>query len=96
MIHLDRAIHGMAPVGDPRTMRPVLDQPGLESTGTAGPAGEGASHGETSSFSIADRFGNLVSVTHSVNGTFGSGIVVEGGGFVLTIGCRAFIWMKAT
>ena len=39
--------------------------------------------GETSSFSIADRFGNLVSVTHSVNGTFGSGIVVDGGGFVL-------------
>lgn len=45
-----------------------------------------APHGEpggTSSFSIADRFGNLVSVTHSVNGTFGSGVVVEGGGFVL-------------
>ncbi|MFN7938914.1 MAG: gamma-glutamyltransferase [Bryobacteraceae bacterium] len=39
--------------------------------------------GETSSFSIADRFGNLVSVTHSVNGTFGSGVVVEGGGYVL-------------
>jgi gamma-glutamyltranspeptidase/glutathione hydrolase len=39
--------------------------------------------GETSSFAIADRFGNLVSVTHSVNGTFGSGVVVEGGGFVL-------------
>lgn len=39
--------------------------------------------GETSSFSIADRFGNLVSVTHSNNGTFGSGVVVEGGGFVL-------------
>ena len=39
--------------------------------------------GETSSFSIGDRFGNLVSVTHSVNGTFGSGVVVEGGGYVL-------------
>jgi len=46
----------------------------------AAPHGE---PGETSSFSIADRFGNLVSVTHSVNGTFGSGVVVEGGGFVL-------------
>ncbi len=41
------------------------------------------SPGETSSFSIADRYGNLVSVTHSVNGTFGSGVVVEGGGYVL-------------
>ena len=39
--------------------------------------------GGTSSFVVADRFGNLVSVTHSVNGTFGSGVVVEGGGFVL-------------
>jgi gamma-glutamyltranspeptidase / glutathione hydrolase len=48
--------------------------------------GDEAAHtgqGETSSFSIADRFGNLVSVTHSVNGTFGAGIVVDGGGFVL-------------
>lgn len=45
-----------------------------------------ASHGtpsETSSFAIGDRFGNLVSVTHSVNSTFGSGVVVEGGGYVL-------------
>jgi len=40
-------------------------------------------HGETSSFSIADRFGNVVSATHSVNATFGAGIVVEGGGYVL-------------
>jgi gamma-glutamyltranspeptidase/glutathione hydrolase len=39
--------------------------------------------GETSSFSIGDRFGNLVSVTHSVNATFGSGLVVEGAGYVL-------------
>jgi gamma-glutamyltranspeptidase/glutathione hydrolase len=38
---------------------------------------------QTSSFAIADRFGNVVSVTHSVNGGFGSGMVVEGGGFVL-------------
>ena len=48
----------------------------------AGAAAFGAP-GETSSFAIADRFGNLVSVTHSNNGTFGSGVVVEGGGYVL-------------
>jgi gamma-glutamyltranspeptidase/glutathione hydrolase len=45
-----------------------------------------APHGdisETSSFSIADRFGNLVSVTHSVNATFGNGVFVEGGGYVI-------------
>ncbi len=46
-------------------------------------AAEYGNPGETSSFSIADRFGNLVSVTHSVNATFGSGVVVEGGGYVL-------------
>ena len=47
-----------------------------------GPAPHGTP-GDTSSFSIADRFGNVVSATHSVNGTFGSGVVVEGGGYVL-------------
>src|SRR5712692_1040086 len=87
LIRMDRAIHGMAPPGDPREMRAALPgqrisyeetQPGIR-TETPGPD----ARGETSSFSIADRFGNLVSVTHSVNGTFGSGIVVEGGGFVL-------------
>jgi gamma-glutamyltranspeptidase len=54
---------------DPRRARPA-----------AAPHG---APGETSSFSIADRFGNVVSVTHSVNSTFGSGVVVEGGGYVL-------------
>ena len=53
---------------------PQRAQPGAAPHGTPG---------ETSSFAIADRFGNLVSVTHSVNGTFGSGVVVEGGGYVL-------------
>src|SRR5579885_2059211 len=87
LIRMDRAIRGMAPPGDPRGMHAVL--PGREvsyeeahpaiHTGSSGADGRG----ETSSFSIADRFGNLVSVTHSVNGTFGSGIVVDGGGFVL-------------
>jgi gamma-glutamyltranspeptidase / glutathione hydrolase len=87
LIRMDRAMQGMAPPGDPRTLRAVLDgrQISYEQTQPAirpGTTGSDA-HGETSSFSIADRFGNLVSVTHSVNGTFGSGIVVEGGGFVL-------------
>jgi gamma-glutamyltranspeptidase/glutathione hydrolase len=87
LIRPNRAIRGMAPAGDPRNMRALL--PGASVTyEDAGQdmRGEAAAHGgqgETSSFSIADRFGNVVSVTHSVNGTFGSGIVVDGGGFVL-------------
>src|SRR5439155_25373189 len=87
LIRMDRAMHGMAPPGDARSMRATLPRSSV-SYEDADPAirnetsGPGA-QGETSSFSIADRFGNLVSVTHSVNGTFGSGIVVDGGGFVL-------------
>ena len=87
LIHMDHAIHGMAPPGDPRGMSALL--PGTQAQYEDGPqevhssATAGSSQGETSSFSVADRFGNLVSVTHSVNGTFGSGIVIDDAGFVL-------------
>lgn len=84
LIQKDKAIQGAAPPGDPRNGKAILggrtiayDRIGAHSTGRA------HSDGETSSFSIADRFGNLVSVTHSVNSTFGSGVFVEGGGYVL-------------
>ena len=88
LILTDRAIQSAAPPGDPGRNRAIADgheivyeeslpQPiqRLSQSGT--------SDGETSSFSIADRFGNLVSVTHSVNGRFGSGMVVPGVGCVL-------------
>jgi gamma-glutamyltranspeptidase / glutathione hydrolase len=87
LIRSDHAIRGTAPPGDPLAGRAILEgrtiayedrpQPVASVPGTA------SDHGETSSFSIADRFGNVVSVTHSVNATFGAGIVVEGGGYVL-------------
>ncbi len=86
LIRMDRAMT-VAPVGDPRGERAVAD--GAEAEYEVGPQPverlEAAPEegGETSSFSIADRFGNLVSVTHSVNGTFGSGMVVGGTGIVL-------------
>jgi len=38
---------------------------------------------ETTHFSIADKFGNLVSNTYTINFSYGSGIVVEGAGFLL-------------
>src|SRR6185436_11582573 len=86
-IRMDRAIHGLAPPGDPRRGGALLqgqkisyiETPATISNESSTPDGQG----ETSSFSIADRFGNVVSATHSVNGTFGSGIVIDGGGFVL-------------
>ena len=38
---------------------------------------------ETTHFSVVDQWGNAVSVTTTVNGWFGSGIVVDGAGFLL-------------
>jgi gamma-glutamyltranspeptidase/glutathione hydrolase len=78
LIRMERAMPGVAPAGDPRKRDAVV-------TGWRPVTASGmpAVQGETSSFSTADRFGNMVSVTHSVNATFGSGMVVEGGGYVL-------------
>lgn len=38
---------------------------------------------ETTHFSIIDKFGNAVSNTYTINFSYGSGIVVEGAGFLL-------------
>lgn len=86
LIRTDQVLASPPPPGDPRAGKSVLD--GHEVTYVKGKQAMQrgpyeSADGETSSFSIADRFGNLVSVTHSVNGTFGSGMVVEGGGYVL-------------
>lgn len=45
------------------------------------PAGEDPAH--TTSFSIADREGNLICVTQSIGSPFGSGVVVPGTGLTL-------------
>ncbi len=87
LIRPGRALKPAPPPGDPRNMKAVAkgrevayeDGPHPLETATSGDDGGG----ETSSFSIADQFGNLVSVTHSVNAGFGSGMIVPGGGYVL-------------
>ena len=38
---------------------------------------------ETTHFSVADRFGNVVSSTYTLNSTFGSGVVIEGTGILM-------------
>lgn len=40
-------------------------------------------HEETTHFSVADKFGNAVSTTYTLNGAFGNKIVVDGLGFLL-------------
>ncbi|MBE9539891.1 MAG: gamma-glutamyltransferase [Proteobacteria bacterium] len=38
---------------------------------------------DTTHFSVLDKYGNAVAITYTLNWEFGSGVVVEGGGFVL-------------
>jgi gamma-glutamyltranspeptidase/glutathione hydrolase len=86
LIRMDRAMT-VAPAGDPIAGRAVADGAAAEYEAGSQPVQRPDAYpqddGETSSFSIADQFGNLVSVTHSVNSTFGSGMFVDGTGFVL-------------
>lgn len=44
---------------------------------------KGKEHEETTHFSIVDREGNAVSITTTLNGSYGSLVVVKGGGFLL-------------
>jgi len=56
---------------DQDAISPVADvRPGLEPH-------------DTTHFSIVDRWGNAVANTYTLNTSFGSGVVVEGGGFLL-------------
>jgi gamma-glutamyltranspeptidase/glutathione hydrolase len=47
------------------------------------PAGELKEHRETTHFSVADRWGNVVSTTVTLNELFGCKAIVDGGGFFL-------------
>ncbi len=38
---------------------------------------------ETTHFSIVDKYGNAVSITTTINGSYGSKVVVDGAGFLL-------------
>ncbi len=43
----------------------------------------GLESSDTTHFSILDKYGNAVAITYTLNWEFGSGVVVEGAGFVL-------------
>ena len=51
------------------------------SVGHGNPPGQGSE--ETTHYSVVDRDGNAVAATTTLNGTFGSAIVVKGAGFLL-------------
>ena len=53
---------------------------GARETGLAGATLEKP---QTTHFSVVDKWGNAVSNTYTLNGSFGSGVVVDGGGFLL-------------
>lgn len=65
-------------------LRQKIDTKKAVASQTIGP---GAVHpyesDETTHFSIVDRYGNAVSNTYTINFSYGSGIVVEGAGFLL-------------
>lgn len=46
---------------------------------------------QTTHFSVVDKWGNAVSNTYTLNGDFGSGVVVDGGGFMLNDAMDDFV-----
>jgi gamma-glutamyltranspeptidase/glutathione hydrolase len=46
---------------------------------------------QTTHFSVVDKWGNAVSNTYTLDGSFGSGVVVDGGGFVLNDAMDDFV-----
>jgi gamma-glutamyltranspeptidase/glutathione hydrolase len=50
---------------------------------------------QTTHFSVVDKWGNAVSNTYTLNGSFGSGVVVDGGGFLLNDQMDDFITRPA-
>jgi gamma-glutamyltranspeptidase len=46
---------------------------------------------QTTHFSVVDKWGNAVSTTYTLNGSFGAGVVVDGGGFLLNDAMDDFV-----
>ncbi|ASL45212.1 Gamma-glutamyltranspeptidase [Burkholderia sp. AD24] len=54
-----------------------------------------AEKAQTTHFSVVDKWGNAVSNTYTLNGDFGSGVVVDGGGFLLNDAMDDFVTRPA-
>lgn len=95
-VYADRATHMGDPDFYPVPQKSLLDasynknRMGTFSWDAATPSSKvlagvvnGAEHEETTHFSIVDRDGNAVSITTTLNGSYGSLVVVKGAGFLL-------------
>jgi gamma-glutamyltranspeptidase/glutathione hydrolase len=73
-----------AAIGDRATPSATLGNAGtLGDAGTLGNAGTPAEHRETTQISVLDAAGNAVSVTTTINGGFGAGVIANNTGFLL-------------
>ncbi|MGI4859874.1 MAG: gamma-glutamyltransferase family protein, partial [Janthinobacterium lividum] len=68
----------------------ALDKAGLDGADAGAPTGGNADvaasmpeKAETTHYAVVDKWGNAVSNTYTINGYFGSGVVVPGAGFLL-------------
>jgi len=71
-----------------RAARECLESPGQDETPTGTPEAPG--HGETTHVSVMDREGNVVSLTLSIERTFGAGVMTPELGFIHNGYLRAF------
>ena len=75
---------GRAAEIDPDKPTPLAaTKPGLGATAAQAPAPGAIEKPQTTHYSILDRDDNAVANTYTLNGWFGSGVVVEGAGFLL-------------
>jgi gamma-glutamyltranspeptidase/glutathione hydrolase len=80
-IELDSVIPNPIDAGDPRPYDPNFAS--LDSTLKIAAVAQETEGVNTTHFSIVDRWGNAVSYTSTIEGTWGSGITVPGYGFLL-------------
>ncbi|WP_374992467.1 gamma-glutamyltransferase [Paraburkholderia sp. SARCC-3016] len=76
-----------------RPAQPAPAQPDGASASNNAASGDAPSteKPQTTHFSVVDKWGNAVSNTYTLNGPFGSGVVVDGGGFLLNDAMDDFV-----
>ena len=77
-------LKGLTSKGYAAALRTSVDERQATPSATLGPGSpQPFESNETTHFSIVDQYGNAVSNTYTINFSYGSGIVVDGAGFLL-------------